>query len=266
LVEGDITDPGTFDKITQPVDMVLHLAAKTGVRPSIENAAAYIKTNVDGTHNLLQWMKRQNIKKLVFASSSSVYGNTKKVPFLETDNVDNPISPYAATKKACELLNYTYHHLYQFDIINLRFFTVFGPRQRPDLAIRKFVEQIKAGQPVTVYGDGKSGRDYTYIDDITDGICSAIKYLDTHTGVYEVINLGNSSPVKLIELVNELYKLLGKEPQIKFEPIQEGDVDFTYAGIEKAQHFLGYAPKTTLREGLQKFIEWTSGLTTSPSK
>lgn len=261
FIEADITEQNAFDKITQPIDLVVHLAAKTGVRPSIENAAAYIRTNVTGTNNLLQWMKSREINKLVFASSSSVYGNNEKVPFLESDNVDHPISPYAATKKACELLNYTYHHLYDFDILNLRFFTVYGPRQRPDLAIRKFVEQIKKDQPVTVYGNGQSGRDYTFIDDITDGICAAIKYVESNQGVYEIINIGNSNPVKLLDLVETIYGLLNKKPQIKFEPMQSGDVDFTFAGIEKAKNLLGYSPSTTLSDGLRKFINWLDSTT-----
>ena len=258
FIEADITMPDFLGNITAPADCVVHLASKAGVRPSIENAESYIRTIVIGTTNVLEWMRKTGSKKMIYASSSSVYGNNKKVPFSETDNVDRPISPYAASKKACELLNYTYHHLYDLDIVNLRFFTVYGPRQRPDLAIRKFVELIRQDKPITLFGDGQTGRDYTYIDDIVDGICGAINYVHINRGVYEIFNLGNSNPVKLIELVEALYDLLGKRPQIEFAPMQSGDVDFTFADISKANKLLGYSPKTSLSSGLQKFIDWSA--------
>lgn len=259
FIEADINDSSALFRIKSPIDAVVHLAAKVGVRPSIENAAAYIHANITGTNNLLEWMNRNGIKKLVFASSSSIYGNNKKVPFVETDVVDFPVSPYAATKKAGELLNYSYHNLHDFDIVNLRFFTVYGPRQRPDLAIRKFVEMIKQDKPVTLYGDGKTGRDYTYVDDITDGISAALDYVCQNKNVYEIINLGNSSPVLLIDLVNTLYTLLNKPPQLNYSPMQSGDVDFTFADIQKAKQLLGYSPKVKLVDGLKRYLEWGSG-------
>jgi UDP-glucuronate 4-epimerase len=201
-------------------------------------------------------MKTKDTKKLIFASSSSIYGNNKKTPFSESDRVDHPISPYAFTKKSCELLNHAYHSLYDIDIINLRFFTVYGPRQRPDLAIRKFVDLIKNNKSIPVFGDGKTGRDYTYIEDIVDGIVASIRYVNEHRHVYEIINLGNHNPVSLQELVSSLYHLLGKKENIEYLPMQEGDVDITFADISKAKRLLNYSPRITLQEGLKKFIEW----------
>ncbi|MES2838461.1 MAG: GDP-mannose 4,6-dehydratase [Bacteroidota bacterium] len=256
FVEGDICSVTDLKKIDTDVDLVVHLAAKAGVRPSIENPEAYVNTNIVGTQNILNWMKTNSISKLVFSSSSSVYGNNSKTPFSENDNVDKPISPYAFTKKSCELLNYTFHHLYNFDIINLRFFTVFGPRQRPDLAIRKFVDLILKNEAIPVFGDGNTGRDYTYIDDIVQGIINSIEYLVTNKNVYEIINLGNSSPIKLIELVTEIYTILGKQKNINFLPMQEGDVDLTFADISKAKKLLNYAPTVSLKQGLANFINW----------
>lgn len=256
FIEGDICSIDDLHKIETPIDLVVHLAAKAGVRPSIENPEAYTKTNILGTQTILNWMKTNSIKKLIFSSSSSVYGNNSKTPFSEEDNVDNPISPYAFTKKSCELLNYTYHHLYNFDIINLRFFTVFGPRQRPDLAIRKFIDLILKDEAIPLFGDGNTGRDYTYIDDIVQGIISSINYLFANEKVFEIVNLGNSSPIKLIELVNEIYLLLNKPKNITFLPMQEGDVDLTFADISKAKKILRYSPNVSLKQGLTNFINW----------
>lgn len=256
FIEGDICNLNDLKKIDSSIDLVVHLAAKAGVRPSIENPEAYLNTNIIGTQNILNWMKTNSISKLVFSSSSSVYGNNVKTPFSENDNVDKPISPYAFTKKSCELLNFTFHHLYNFDIINLRFFTVFGPRQRPDLAIRKFVDLILKDQAIPVFGDGNTGRDYTYIDDIVQGIVNSIEYLNQNQKVYEIINLGNSSPIKLIELVNEIYTILDKQKNITFLPMQEGDVDLTFADITKAKKLLNYSPNVSLKQGLTNFINW----------
>ena len=201
-------------------------------------------------------MQARLIDKLIFASSSSVYGNNKKMPFSEDDNVDNPISPYAFTKKACELMNYTFHHLCNIDVINLRFFTVYGPGQRPDLAIHKFVEKIANNQPLVLFGDGETARDYTYIDDTVSGIFSALEYCLNNTGVYTTVNLGNNKPVKLHELVDIIYAGMGKEKNIIYEAMQAGDVDITFADITKAGSLLNYKPATELKEGIKKFIAW----------
>lgn len=256
LFEGDIQDIGFLDSLPVDIDFVIHLAAKAGVRPSVENPQGYIDTNVTGTHRMLEWMRRRSLKKLVFASSSSVYGNNKRVPFSETDVVDYPISPYAFTKKTGELITHTYHHLYGMDVINLRFFTVYGPRQRPDLAIRKFTELILNDKPITLYGDGSTSRDYTYIDDIVDGVCLAIDYLKAQQNVYETINLGNSSPVSLAALVEHIYLSLRTEPKIQHTQMQEGDVHRTYADTHKAKSLLGFEARTSLRDGLKSFIAW----------
>lgn len=201
-------------------------------------------------------MQAKAINKLVFASSSSVYGNNTKMPFSEDDNVDNPISPYAFTKKAGELMNYTFHHLYHIDIINLRFFTVYGPGQRPDLAIHKFVERISKNQPLVLFGNGDTARDYTYVDDTVSGIYSALEYCLNNTGVYTTVNLGNNKPVKLNELVDIIYAAMGKEKNVVYEAMQAGDVDITFADITKAGELLNYKPATDLAEGIRKFIAW----------
>lgn len=201
-------------------------------------------------------MQARSISKLIFASSSSVYGNSKKIPFCEDDNVDNPISPYAFTKKAGELMNYTFHHLYNIDIINLRFFTVYGPGQRPDLAIHKFVKKIANNQPIVLFGDGQTARDYTYIDDTVSGIYNALEYCLQNTGVYTTVNLGNSSPVKLNELVDIIYAGMGKEKNVINEAMQPGDVDITFADITKAGNLFNYKPATGMAEGIRKFIAW----------
>jgi UDP-glucuronate 4-epimerase len=233
-------------------ELIIHLAAKAGVRPSIEDPRGYYKTNVEGTLNLLEECKRVGIKKFIFASSSSVYGNNRKVPFSEIDNVDYPISPYAATKKAGELLCHNYHHLYGIDIFCLRFFTVYGPRQRPDLAIYKFFNLIEQNKPIPVFGDGSTRRDYTYIDDILDGILKSIEHLKG----YEIINLGESRTVKLSDLIALIEKVSGKTVRKEYFPMQPGDVIQTYADISKAKKLLGYDPKTDLESGLKRFYEW----------
>ena len=235
---------------------VIHLAAKAGVRPSIEDPASYLNVNIIGTQQVHEFMKARAIEKLVFASSSSIYGNNKKMPFSEDDPVDNPISPYAFTKKACELMNYTFHHLYNIDIINLRFFTVYGPGQRPDLAIHKFVERISKNQPLVLFGNGDTARDYTYVDDTVSGIYNALEYCLNNTGIYTTVNLGNNKPVKLNELVDVIYAEMGKEKNVIYEVMQAGDVDVTFADISKAEKLLNYKPATDLAEGIKKFIAW----------
>jgi len=238
------------------IDCVIHLAAMAGVRPSIENPILYQEVNCVGTQNILELMKEFNIKNLVMASSSSVYGNTKEVPFSEEMIVDFAISPYAATKKANEVMTHVYHKLFDFNVIMLRFFTVFGPRQRPDLAINKFTRLMLNNEEIPMFGDGTTSRDYTYIDDIVDGIYKSINYVENNNNVYEIINLGNSSPVSLKEMIKVIGEVLGVEPKIKQLPMQPGDVDRTYANISKAQKLLGYNPITSFEEGIKKFVEW----------
>jgi UDP-glucuronate 4-epimerase len=256
FIEADLSNVSDYKSFDSDVDCVIHLAAKAGVRPSIESPNAYINSNIVSTENLLCWMNENNIKKMLFASSSSVYGNNAKIPFSENDNTDFPISPYAFTKKACELINYTYHNLYGIDIINLRFFTVYGPRQRPDLAIRKFIELIQAGKPIIMYGNGDTGRDYTYIDDTIQGILKSLNYLISNNVLYDIINLGNNKPVKLSELIDVIYNLVGASPNIIKQPMQPGDVELTYADISKANKILGYEPKTSLNLGIESLIKW----------
>nr|WP_236705151.1 GDP-mannose 4,6-dehydratase [Hymenobacter sp. AT01-02] len=218
---------------------------------------AYLENNVIGTTHLLEWMRQRQIGKLFFASSSSVYGNTKEQPFREEMNlVAACISPYAASKLAGEQLTYTYHHLYGLDVLNARFFTVYGPRQRPDLAIHKFVRLMRAGEAIPVFGDGTTARDYTFVLDTVDGIARGVDYLLTHTGVYDTLNLGNNRPVALLELIHAIGEAVEQEPRLAFQPMQAGDVDVTYADIQKAQQLLGYAPQTTLAEGLRQFVQW----------
>jgi len=236
----------------QRPDIVIHLAAKAGVRHSLENPELYYDVNVLGTLNILEAMKKFGIKKMIFASSSSVYGNNKKIPFAEDDPVDTPISPYAATKKASELLCHTYNYLYNIDIFVLRFFTVFGPRQRPDLAIHKFTNLIKEGKPIPFYGDGYESRDYTYIDDIIQGI---VKSLEKLKG-YEIINLGNSKTIKLFEMVKCIENALQRKAIIEKYPKQPGDVLTTFADISKAKNLIDYSPLTAFNEGVINFIKW----------
>lgn len=253
--ETDITN-GLANIQEEGISVVVHLAAKAGVRPSIEDPAGYTLTNITGTQKVHEFMQAKSIRKLVFASSSSVYGNNKKVPFNEEDNVDNPISPYAFTKKAGELMNYTFHHLYKIDIVNLRFFTVYGPRQRPDLAINKFVKKISNNEPLVLFGNGNTARDYTYIDDTTAGILAAIRYCMGHENVYQTVNLGNNSPVSLTDLVDTIYSIMNRKKQLIYEPMQPGDVDITFADIEKAGVLFNYHPQMDIITGLKKYTDW----------
>lgn len=257
--EADLVDFNALEKLFSDIekpDIVVHLAAKAGVRPSIEDPQGYIDNNISATRNVLELMRKQSVTKLVFASSSSVYGNMPEIPYHEEMDVSNPISPYAFTKKSCELLNHTYHHLYNIDIVNLRFFTVYGPRQRPDLAIHKFTRFVNEGKPITMYGDGSTSRDYTFIEDIIQGVEKSIDFVLNRANVFETMNLGNNEPVVLKDLIQMIYEVNGKEPTITRLPMQQGDVDRTFASIEKAKKLLGYQPYTSMKEGLQKFTEW----------
>jgi UDP-glucuronate 4-epimerase len=258
FLEIDLADFDFLSKSLEHknIDAIVHLAGKAGVRPSIETPLDYTRANIVATQNILEVMKNKGIKKLAFASSSSVYGNTKEVPFLETQDVSNPISPYAYTKKACELINYTYHTLYGLDIISMRFFTVFGPRQRPDLAIHKFTKLILNNEPVPMFGDGSTSRDYTYYEDTVDGICRTLNYLFNHDRVYEIINLGNNQPVRLRDMIRAIEQATGRKANIKQLPMQPGDVDITYASIEKAKSLLGYHPQYSFEEGIKNFVNW----------
>lgn len=258
LYRGDIRDRKLLEEIfsNNKIDVIVHLAAMAGVRPSIENPILYQDVNCMGTQNILEAMKKYNVKNLVMASSSSVYGNTKEVPFREDMIVDFAISPYAATKKANEVMTHVYHKLNDFNVIMLRFFTVFGPRQRPDLAINKFTRLMLNGDEIPMFGDGSTSRDYTYIDDIVDGIVKSINYVSNNNNVYEIINLGNSSPVKLSEMIRIIGEVIGVNPNIKVLPMQPGDVERTFADVSKAKDLLGYEPKTSFKQGIEKFVSW----------
>lgn len=256
LIEGDILNIKDFQSNLRSIDLVIHLAAKAGVRPSIQDPLSYFKTNIDGTLQLLEWMQTQHIKKLIFASSSSVYGNNKTIPFHESHSVDHPISPYAASKKAGELICHTYHKLYSINCVCLRFFTVIGPRQRPDLAIHKFFNLIEMDKAISMFGDGTSARDYTVVFDTVDGIINAIDYVQENENCFEVLNLGNSAPLKLSELIKMIYQIANSEPNLIQLPMQPGDVDITYADISKAKELLAYDPSRSVYDGLLSFYEW----------
>ncbi len=254
FVEGDIRDAALLTKLgkTHNFDAIVHLAARAGVRPSIEQPTLYNDVNLVGTSRLLEFSQSHSIDHFVFASSSSVYGERTQTPFRETDRVDHPVSPYAATKKGGELLCHTFHHLFDLNVACLRFFTVYGPRQRPEMAIHRFTRMIDAGEAIPVFGDGTSQRDYTYIDDIVDGVIAA---LDRNRG-YRVFNLGNHRMVTLSELVETIGSALGRNPEIDRQPNQPGDVSITCADISRAQEELGYQPSTPIEEGVRKFVDW----------
>lgn len=258
LYREDIRNKEQIEKIfnENKIDCVVHLAAMAGVRPSIENPVLYQEVNGIGTQNILEAMRNNNIKYGVFASSSSVYGNMKTSPFTEDMIVDYAISPYAATKKANEVMAHVYHQLFNMNIIMLRFFTVFGPKQRPDLAINKFTNLMLNGEEIPMFGNGSTARDYTYVDDIVDGIIKSSNYVFSNENVYEILNLGNSSPISLKEMINTIGEVLEVEPKIKELPMQPGDVDLTYASIEKAKKLIGYNPQTSFKEGIKNFVEW----------
>jgi UDP-glucuronate 4-epimerase len=253
LLEADIRDNAAMDgAIGEGLDIIVHLAARAGVRPSIALPLLYADVNVNGTLVLLEAAKEHKIEKFIFGSSSSIYGNNEKVPFSEDDNVDFPISPYAATKKAAELICHTYHHLYDISITCLRFFTVYGPRQRPDLAIHKFARLIEQNRPIPVYGDGTMMRDFTYIDDIIDGTVAAMGKCSG----FNIYNIGESRPIAVNDLIIEMEKALGKKAIKEYQPRQPGDVERTYADVSKAVRELGYNPSTTIESGLARFVEW----------
>ncbi|MBI4532762.1 MAG: SDR family NAD(P)-dependent oxidoreductase [Candidatus Melainabacteria bacterium] len=256
LVEGDLRNQHDLEKVFAhgPFDVVVHLAAMAGVRPSMQQPALYMDVNVTGTQNLIDnLLANGNQSRLVFGSSSSVYGERSGETFLETDLVDRPLSPYAASKAAGELLCYSAHHTRGLSVVCLRFFTVFGPRQRPDLAIHKFCQLIDQSKPIDVFGDGTSKRDYTFIDDIVSGIQQAMKY---NLPGYDIINLGRSQPIVLMDMIHCLEQALGKQSKLVYKPFAVGDMPYTYASIEKAQKVLGYNPTISFETGVQQFVSW----------
>ena len=254
MIEGDIRDTDTLEGLlaAETPGTVVHLAARAGVRPSIADPLLYSSVNLDGTTRLLEACRRNGVRRFVFGSSSSVYGNNPKVPFSETDPVDHPVSPYAATKKAGEVLCHVYHHLHGIAVSCLRFFTVYGPRQRPEMAIHKFARLLAAGHEIEQYGDGSSARDYTFVADVVDGI---VRATDRTTG-YHVWNLGGSKTITLAELVAKIAGRLGVKPRVKQLPPQPGDVDRTWADITRARHELGWTPEIDIDRGLDMFLEW----------
>jgi UDP-glucuronate 4-epimerase len=257
LIEGDCAEPADVDRAFQTgVDVVVHLAAKAGVRPSIQDPLGYTRANVVATQVMLEAARKHKVSRFIFGSSSSVYGNNEKVPFSEEDPVDRPISPYAATKRAGEVICHCYHHLFGMGILSLRFFTVYGPRQRPDLAIRKFATLLSRGEPIPFYGDGTSERDYTWIADILDGVTAAIERSRTHAGEYEIINLGESRTTSLSKLVELIASALDVQPNLERLPMQPGDVNRTFADVSKARRLLGYQPGTPVEIGIPRFVEW----------
>ena len=258
LIYGDIRDREAMNRVfaENSFDLVFNPAAMAGVRPSLLDPMLYEDVNVRGYMNLLELCKKYGVKKFVQASSSSVYGNNKEVPFKETAIVDFAISPYAATKKSCEVMGHVYHKLYNIDMVQLRFFTVYGPKQRPDLAIHKFTKMILEDKPIPFYGDGTTKRDYTYIDDIVDGILKSMAYLFNNEDIYEIFNLGESHVVSLKEMVETIENAIGKKAILDIQPMQPGDVDKTYADISKAKAMIGYDPQTNFSEGIRKFVEW----------
>ena len=254
LIQGDIREK-EYLKIPfeqEKIDIVFHLAAKTGVRPSVQDPILHCKVNIIGTINLLQLCARYNVKNLIFVSSSSVYGNNLHVPFSEETKADSPLSPYAATKKAGENMCYVYHKLYGLDIICIRPFTVYGPRQRKEMAISSFVKKIYNGEKITIFGNGLNRRDYTYVDDVVEGLILALKY---NKG-YEVYNIASSNPISLSTLIFLIEERLHKKAEIDYSPMQPGEADHTYADITKATMNLGYLPKVSIEEGLTRYIDW----------
>jgi UDP-glucuronate 4-epimerase len=258
LLEADLADSETYQKLNflvgnDPIDAIIHLAAKAGVRPSIEDPVGYQRANVIATQNLLEFAKDNEIKQFVFASSSSVYGVNPNVPWREDDHVLQPISPYASTKVSCELMGHVYSKLYGIRFLGLRFFTVYGPRQRPDLAINKFARLIEAREAIPVFGDGSTRRDYTFIDDIIEGIIGSLHYQDSN---YELINLGNDQTVTLSQMIETIEGVVGKKAIIDRQPEQPGDVPQTWADVSNAKKLLGYEPTTSFKDGVEQFIKW----------
>ncbi|HSG49527.1 MAG TPA: NAD-dependent epimerase/dehydratase family protein [Longimicrobiales bacterium] len=256
LVRGDIRDAGALRDLPEGIDTVVHLAARGGVRPSLADPVGYADVNVVGTARLLAWCRDRGIRRLVFASSSSVYGNTDRVPFAESDPVGQPLSPYAATKRAGELLCHVSSRLDGLAVACLRFFTVYGPRQRPDLAIHKFARILRDGGRLPMYGDGNSARDYTYVDDAVAGVTAALRWANAHPGAYDVFNLGNSRTVTLREMVAILGEEMGVVPVADVLPRQAGDVERTWADVTRAREVLGWEAETGFREGVRGFAGW----------
>ena len=254
LYEADVLDTSRLQQVFAEClpQAIIHLAAWAGVRPSLERPEIYTEVNVTGTVNLLELARKLKVGSFIFGSSSSVYGGNKKVPFSEADPVDQPISPYAATKRAGELLCQVYSHNYGLHVCCLRFFTVYGPRQRPEMAIHKFARLMWEDKEIPVYGSGESRRDYTYIDDIVTGVLGAVRV----NPVYDILNLGESQTISLLELVSELENALGRKAQLRFLPPQSGDMEITYADISRAERVLEYHPTTPIREGILKFARW----------
>ena len=257
FIEGDIRDAELLARLLpdEGVTHIIHLAAKAGVRPSLLDPKGYMSTNVDGTLTLLEAIRAFPVERFVFGSSSSVYGAASLVPFREDQDITRPISPYAASKVAGEAYCHTYHHLYSIPMVLLRFFTVYGPRQRPDLAINKFVRLMRAGEPITMFGDGNSSRDYTFCEDIRNGVIAAA---DSNLE-FEIINLGGSSPITLIDLIHTIGEAVGVEPEIVQEPMQPGDVPRTYADITQAKSLLDWEPQTSLADGIARYVKWVDG-------
>jgi UDP-glucuronate 4-epimerase len=264
LVEADIREPDAVDAGLDAAgaagaDVVVHLAARAGVRPSIREPVLYTRVNVEGTAVMLEAARRLGTSRFVFGSSSSVYGNSPTVPFRETDPVDHPISPYAATKRAGELLCHAWSHLHGTSVVCLRFFTVYGPRQRPDLAIHKFARLMSQGRTIPMFGDGGTERDYTYVDDILQGIEGAIAFTGEHPGAFEIVNLGESRTTSLRRLIELIGRAMGVEPVVEQLPPQPGDVARTFADVTRARELLGYRPTTPVEEGIPRFAEWLRG-------
>lgn len=258
IYRGDVRDFNFMKKVFKDnkINGIVALAANAGVRPSIENPQFYVDVNINGLTNLLECVRMNEIQNFVFVSSSSVYGNNKDVPFCESDAVDNPISPYAATKKAGELLCYTYHHLFNINIVCLRYFTVYGPRQRPDLAINKFTRLMQKNKPIPMYGDGSTSRDYTYVSDIVDGTIRALNYVSCQEKVYDIFNLGGGNPISLKELITVIGNATDRIPLIEQLPMQPGDVNITYSDFSHAKKVLAYDPRVKIENGIKMFIDW----------
>jgi UDP-glucuronate 4-epimerase len=254
FIRGDILDPAALETAFKRVrfDQVLHFAARAGVRPSLEAPALYQRVNVEGTVNVLEAARKNGVRKIILASSSSVYGVNAKIPFAENDPVSSAISPYAASKLACESLGHVYHHVHGMDVLALRFFTVYGPRQRPDLAIHKFATLIAAGRQVPVFGDGRTARDYTYVSDIVDGVTAATR----REFGFQIINLGGSKPVQLWRLIELLETAMGRAGRIERKPLQPGDVPVTWADLSLAQRLLDYQPRVEIEDGIARFTGW----------
>jgi UDP-glucuronate 4-epimerase len=257
LIEGDLRNPADVAQALEGVDAVAHIAALAGVRPSLLDPARFYDVNVMGTLNLLDGLRARGLSRLVFASSSSVYGLDSQVPFRESDPCQTPVSPYAATKRTCELQTFTAHHLHGLSVTGLRLFTVYGPRQRPDLAIHKFTRLIAAGKPIELFGDGSTSRDYTWVGDIVDGIIASIDQQGRDAApAYRIYNLGGSQTTSLLELVQKIATALGREPIIEWQPEQPGDMKRTLADVSRAQRELGYSPRVPIEEGIPRFVAW----------